>query len=759
MLLKGPDLLTPLLSLMFPYRVRQVAVTADIKEMFLQISIRQEDRSALLFPYRDSPEHPMSTMVSDVAIFGAACSPVHSQYIKNLNAAEQEAELPRGAEAVRKRHYVDDYVDSFDTVKEAVEVAKEVIEVHRRAGFHIRNWMSSDGEVLDNLGEVNQEPIKAMLSDKEIGFDRVLGMAWIQKEDEFTFSLQFDEKVRDQLDILPFSTKREMLRLVMSIYDPLGLLAAIVIHGKILIQDVWRSKTEWDNEIPEEIGERWKDWIIVLKKICELRIPRCYFPGYDPQSFKTLELHVFVDASAQAFAAVAYFRILDRGQVRVALVSSKTKVAPLRIVSIPRLELMAALLGARLRRTIEENHTLKIQKTYFWSDSSTVCSWIASDTRRYRQFVAFRVDEILSLTKIEEWQWISTKINVADEATKWGKGPSCNVDSCWFHGPEFLYGSETNCSMNPEEDKDESDTELREAYIFSHHIKQPIVNVTRFSRFERMLRSVAYVHHFVDSLRNLKYSRSTDKIGVTCAEIQKAERTLWTMIQSEVFPEEVAVLKQNLNRSSDQQKQIETSSCLVKQSPFADEYGLLRVGSRASAAHVLVYDAKYPIILPRSHRLTELLLDFYHRKYGHANDETVVNEVRQKFHVPRLRVEVRLTRKRCMWCRVYKSVPVPPKMGPLPAVRLEPNVRPFTYVGVDIFGPLFCESGTKCSEAMGLSIHLPHGQGHSPRSSWQFIHRCMQEGDQKVHCTAGIASGNLLRQWYEFCRSEPGSSG
>lgn len=121
MLLTGPDLLTPLLSVMFPYRERQVAVSADIKEMFLQILIHTQDRSALLFPYRDSPELPMSTMVSDVAIFGAACSPAHSQFVKNMNAAEQEADLPRGASAVKKRHYVDDYVDSFDTAEEALE--------------------------------------------------------------------------------------------------------------------------------------------------------------------------------------------------------------------------------------------------------------------------------------------------------------------------------------------------------------------------------------------------------------------------------------------------------------------------------------------------------------------------------------------------------------------------------------------------------------------------------------------------------------
>ncbi|XP_062716205.1 uncharacterized protein LOC134291874 [Aedes albopictus] len=524
-------------------------------------------------------------------------------------------------------------------------------------------------------------------------------MAWLQEDDVFLFSLQSCDKVRSLLESDRAPTKREMLRLVMSIYDPLGLVASFVIQGKILIQEVWRTETDWDSRIPKELAATWLEWIAILKKLGELRIPRCYFPGYDPKSLETLELHVFVDASAQAFAAVAYLRIIDRGQIRVALVASKTKVAPLRGLSIPRLELMAALLGARLRKTIEENHSLKVQKTYFWSDSSTVCSWIKSDTRRYRQFVAFRVDEILNLSCLEEWRWISTKINVADEATKWGKGPSYNIDSRWFQGPEFLYNSEEHWLKTPDEDTDESDKELREAYVCSHLVRQPLVNTERFSRFERMLRTVAYVHHFVDSLRSAKgKEKPADVMGLTSAEIQKAERTLWMLAQADAFPDEVAILKQNLERCRGSQKSVGSSSCLAKLSPFADDFGVLRVGSRGAEAHVLTFDAKFPVILPRNHRVTELLLDFYHRKYGHANDETIVNEVRQKFHVPRLRVEIRLTRKRCMWCRIHKAMPVAPKMGPLPAVRLEPDVRPFTYVGVDLFGPYLVKVGRSAAK-------------------------------------------------------------
>ncbi|XP_055589064.1 uncharacterized protein LOC129741366 [Uranotaenia lowii] len=129
--------------------------------------------------------------------------------------------------------------------------------------------------------------------------------------------------------------------------------------------------------------------------------------------------------------------------------------------------------------------------------------------------------------------------------------------------------------------------------------------------------------------------------------------------------------------------------------PTIDEFGVIRVDGRMQAADWMQHDAKYPIILPRDHRITHLILDWYHRHYGHANDETVVNELRQRFRIPRLRVELKKARKACQWCKVYKVLPVAPKMGPLPRVRLTPLVRPFTFTGIDYFGPYQIKIGRK----------------------------------------------------------------
>lgn len=150
----------------------------------------------------------------------------------------------------------------------------------------------------------------------------------------------------------------------------------------------------------------------ILRALDKVKIPRCYFPDYSKATYESLELHVFVDASESAFAAAAYFRVVDNGRIRCCLVSAKTKVAPLQSIGIPRLELQAAMIGTRLMKTITDNHTIPIKRRVMWSDSRTVLTWLRSDHRRYRQFVAFRITEILEETNVVDWRWVPTKLNV-----------------------------------------------------------------------------------------------------------------------------------------------------------------------------------------------------------------------------------------------------------------------------------------------------------------------------------------------------------
>ncbi|XP_062714715.1 uncharacterized protein LOC134291230 [Aedes albopictus] len=698
-LLKGPDLLTPLLAVLFQFREREVAISADIMEMFLQILIRPADRSALLFLWRDSEDQPIKTMMTNVAIFGATCSPTQSQFVKNQNALEFQTDFPRASEAITKKHYVDDYLDSVDTIEEAVQLAKDVAEVHRKADFFIRNWTSNKVQVIEQIGEVHSPTTKQFSVAKDCKLEKLLGMIWLPEEDCFSFSVWLREDMQQLLDGEVVPSKRQLLSVVMSLYDPLGLVSTFIIRGKVLIQETWRENIGWDDKIPFEVFCRWKQWLKVLKEMNNVKVSRCYFPGYDRASYDSLQLHIFVDASEESYAAAAYFRIVDKGEVRCSLVASKTKVAPLQSLSIPRLELMAALIGARLRKTIEEYHSVKATRTYLWSDSTTVVAWIQSDTRRYRQFVAFRVNEILSLSSVTEWRWIGTRQNVADEATRWGNGPSTNPESRWYRGPAFLYERDGDWM---EEQVKTTKEEMRPAFVCPHFIIKPTISIERFSKFERLRRCLAYVLRYLSNLRNATRG-SPRKIGTELSrqELQEAEQSLWILVQSESFPDEVAVMKHNKQLGT-KKKALENSSKIAKLPPMMDEQGVLRVDGRMDAAEYLPFDARNPIILPREHHVTVLLLDWYHRRYRHANDETVLNELRQRFYVAKLRTCLRKTKSRCMWCKIYKSAPLPPKMAPLPRVRLTPHVRAFTFIGIDYFGPYLVKVGRSAVKRWGV---------------------------------------------------------
>ncbi|XP_055585028.1 uncharacterized protein LOC129737888 [Uranotaenia lowii] len=509
-------------------------------------------------------------------------------------------------------------------------------------------------------------------------FERVLGMLWNPNTDELGFSTHMKNEVHDLLQSGSRPTKRQVLRCVMSLFDPLGILAPFIIHGKVLIQDLWRSGINWDDEVGDLIFTRWNEWVKMIDFIQTVRLHRCYFANATKLTYKNTELHVFVDASEVAYSCVAYFRVeYDDGTSDVTLISGKAKVAPLKPMSIPRLELIqSCLLGAQLSSLIKEKHDIAISRTILWTDSRTALSWIHSDPRNYRPFVAHRVGEILEQTTPANWRWVPSKSNPADEATKWGCGPYFTNNSNWFTGPSFLRLSERHWpsivgKVNSTEE------ELR-ASVFLHIEYQPIISYERFSRWERLHRAIAYVFRFAYH-RKVPISLSSP---LQQSDLLAASHLIFKQVQLEVYPQEMATLGKGSGGV------LESSSPLRKYAPFLDEEGLLRENSRIRNYESVEFGMRFPIILPTKHRVTFLVVDSYHRRYNHANFVTVVNEVRQLYTIPGLRSLVKKICRECRTCRLRNAKPVSPPMAPLPVARLADRNRPFTFTGLDYFGPL-----------------------------------------------------------------------
>lgn len=675
MLLKGPDLLACLPAILFRFRQKQIAVCGDIEQMFHQIFIRREDCDAQRFLWRDcDPEKEPRTYVMNVMIFGASCAPCISQYIKNVNASKFEGQCPAAAAAIKDNHYVDDFLVSTDTVTEAKQLSIDVRYIHSQGGFNIRNWCSNSSEVLKELSAKENCDSKCLNIGDSLEPEKVLGVFWVPSDDIITFKispnlLQNTETNNDG------PTKRKVLKVLMSIYDPLGLIGNFLMYLKIVLQEIWRSSVGWDEPIMSTQAEKWEKWLSFLPQLLGIKIPRCYLHHISNYNEVDVQLHTFVDASENGYAAVSYFRISNNSSVAISLIGSKTRVAPLKLASIPRLELMAAVIGARFASTIAENHTINIKKKIFWSDSRTVLSWIRSDHRKYHQFVAIRVSEILDISNMNEWRWISGKMNVADDATKWSKSPDLSHSSRWLNGPEFLRSDESEWPTGGS-DAMNTELELKEHILVAQRSEPMLIEIERFSRWCRLLRSMAFVVRFVE---RLKSNSNKLAIELTQEELRKAEKILLQEAQKVSFLYEIT----NLN----QKKNVPKSSPIYKLSPFIDKEGVLRVNGRIGNANV-PEEMKFPAILPRYHYITELLILHYHCLYQHGNNETVINELRQRYHIPKLRVLCKSIIKSCQMCKVKKAVPQNPQMAKLPRSRLASYVAPFTFTGLDFFGPM-----------------------------------------------------------------------
>ncbi|XP_036327402.1 uncharacterized protein LOC118740010 [Rhagoletis pomonella] len=347
------------------------------------------------------------------------------------------------------------------------------------------------------------------------------------------------------------------------------------------------------------------------------------------------------------------------------------------MLTIPRLELQAAILGARLAKSIIEAHSVSIKQCYFWTDSRTVLSWINSDLRRYQQFVSYRISEILETTEPFNWHSISTYDNVADEATKWKKVPEVSVETRWFNGPPFLKLEKKYWPVESFSPGAATTVELRAQYVGTHHegrLNEFIaLDPNRYSSWRRLLTMTAAVVYSakiwlsrvrphpegIDGVSSYRTPRTED--------FKLAEIMLWRQAQFDTYKEEIYSLKHG--------KFVERSSSLYKLSPYLDGNNIMRLGSRLTSK-----DRNDLVILPKSHRITHLIVADFHTKYHHRNLETVVNDVRQRYWVPRLRVVVNEVQKQCQRCKLNKAKPKPPIMGQLPSARVSAFCRPFTQV-------------------------------------------------------------------------------
>ncbi|XP_024868253.1 uncharacterized protein LOC112452346, partial [Temnothorax curvispinosus] len=548
--------------------------------------------------------------------------------------AELEAnQFPIGALIALRDFYIDNLLSGADSLQEALIIRDQVAALLLSGGFVLRQWASNNEDLLKDIpGNVMDNAILELDKDGSV---KTLGVKWNHAKDAFQYSIKI---------AIPVScTKRSMLSSIAQIFDPLGLLAPY------------------------------------LNRFC---IPRQVVENHPDAE---IQLHGFCDASERAYGACVYIRYLDHNKSpQVYLLCAKSRVAPLKIISIPRLELCGAQLLAQLLDKIKASLYIKIKKVSYWTDSQIVLCWIRATNKKMPVFVAHRVGEIQELTSVEDWNHVGTKENPADLVSR-GTSPNELCSSqLWWNGPTWLKNQNQIDEQVELEDIEDSPEEHQHEQTMLAISKPPEDDLlSRFSTFRRLVRVTATCLRFADRCKKRNEVKSLQPL--TVEELEHARVCLVKREQLSAFEAEIRALQKN--------KIIPRNSSLRHLTPFLDNLGLLRVGGRLKHAE-LQYETKHPLLLPHHSRLTELIILHEHTRHCHAGADATLAAVRQVYWPIRARGTVKKLIRNCIRCFKLRPRGSEQIMGDLPINRVTPS-KPFSNTGVDFCGPIYVREGRR----------------------------------------------------------------
>lgn len=543
--------------------------------------------------------------------------------------------------------YFDDMLRSFDSESEAISFMDRLIPWMDSANMQLGEWKSNSAAVLCHLSRTSSTSTLSGLV--ETGLLNVLGIAWAPAEDSFQI------QVPDTL--LPSAcvgkpTRRHVLRVVASIFDTVGWLIPFTIRGKLIIQRFAGHRSG-----------------------SPLRINRLY--GQPGRTIVGYELHVFGDASEKAYAAVAYLKTLYAdGGSSCALLMSKSRIAPKDKATLPRLELMASVLAARLRVFVLDRLDISVNSVFHYTDSVVAYFWCtAEEPSRWRTFVCNRVREIQRLTSPSEWRHVIGQENIADIASRWVPVEELVSNPAWWYGPFWLLEPEDDRPVKrprPGSDKSESVSSELRLVVTSVVATAAIIDLQRFSSLEKAVRVMADILYFIQRCRKQP-----------CASDALLRRRADKSTQQQHFSTEINATLANENPTR--------SSQLNSFRLHVDNDGLLRARTRLTQGPHFTFDEANPIIIPSPSRLATSIVLYYHRLNAHLGVSAVLNAIRRRFWIVRGRQVIKNILRGCVVCKRSHGPSADQIQAPLPAERVS-LVAPFAVTAVDFCGPFYTRS-------------------------------------------------------------------
>ena len=737
-LYSGPNLLLKIFDVLLRFRFNRIGILADIKQAFLNVGIDDEHKDFLRFLWYDFDASDNRLVVFRFlrAVFGVTSSPflLNATIRHHMNRFVGSA-VESVVEKILDDLYVDDLISGCDSVEEGKCFYERTKDIMSGAGFDLRKWTSnspvlskfiSDREnirIKKSSGVDDVSYFNAMSSAHNDKHAAVLGILWDTTTDEFVFN--FSDLISKCCAMK--QTKRGLLSAAASVFDTLGMISPITARIKTIFQLLCVDKLGWDDKIPDSVLEVWNRFVKELTVLKEIRIPRFIYSSFNNDS--VVEIHGFSDSSKEVYCAVLYLRIISGDEVNLYFLASKTRVAPLKQLSIPRLELLGCVLLAKLLKDVLTGmkKRVDVRNVFCWSDSKVSLAWIKGKEKRWKPWVENRVVTIREIVDRDNWLYVKGEVNPADIPTRMSKDLNDCFENEWFSGPRFLRESffEMNSSefdfISPEAAgeakksfsvgndvdvvKDDTETLTMTTTVTECDLSE-ILDFERFSSLRKLVNTIALIFRFI---QNVKKKVSTGSHGTTTSD---------NVVSAMEYNKALNILIKH------EQHQLKKHSTYPKMKNslklFEDSIGLLRVGGRFKNSR-LTFQEQCPKILRDSENsyVTKLIIWDSHRSVLHHGIESTLARIRSQFWIVRGRKAVKTELCKCVTCKRYQGkTMLPPASPDLPDFRVRNDMNAFNATGLDYAGPLFvkdfnCKDGKKvyillltCASSRAIHLEL-----------------------------------------------------
>lgn len=769
----GPALAQNILDILLRFRCHRVALVGDIEKAFLMLSIQDQDRDVLRFLWVDDIHHPKPKIITlrfTRVVFGVSSSPfLLNATIKN-HMEQHRINDPEFVEQFLQAIYVDDLNAGGDNEDAAFLFYKKAKLRLAGGGFNLRKFCSNSSSLMARIqenetllttnlngpqatclthDESSREDKTAPSQSEKMELDesytknttgnvlepttkqeqKILGVKWNYAEDCFVFDLEPIVQAAKNCE----PTKRNIISVASKFYDPLGYISPIIIQMKLLFQSLCDNRMDWDTPLTGELRKKWLKLIDDLEKAKPITLPRCYF-GCAEEKIVSRQLHGFCDASIAAYAAVIYLVVTTTTRRYTVFVTAKTRVAPIQKQTIPRLELLSAVILARLMKTVHGalEPVLKLDENVVcWTDSLATLYWIRGETKEWKQFVQLRANEIRSLVPLTSWRHCPGEHNPADIPTRSVKAAEFGRCKLWHRGPSWLTEDaqpDNECLEESDSAPEECLTEMKAKKMQCNSLTtlctegteqnlKKVIIAKNFSSYHRLLRVTAYVLRFVQRMKSNteignNQSRKQLNVPQLTEEIEEAE-TLWLREMQALLP--------GYSKYNEWKRQFGT---------FTDENGIIRCGGRLENASIPA-SAKHPVLLdPRQH-LTLLIVRHCHERVKHSGVKGTLTELRSRFWIVRGRQFIKDFISKCPTCKRYEGKPYQaPPPPPLPECRVKEEF-PFASTGLDFAGPLY--------------VRNPE------RKVWISLYTCCVTRAMHLDLVPDMSAEAFLRNFRRFC--------